>query len=111
MPLVALAERDLAGLVVRFDALDDLHHAFTPYDQGRPATAADLHDAQNEKAGALLIARAPAPCNVCALLELGDLICLHALLALGRLVGDLVTLFEGLEPCTLYAGVVHKEIL
>jgi hypothetical protein len=43
--------------------------------------------------------------------QLGDLICLHALLALGRLVGDLVTLFEGLEPCTLYTREVHKEVL
>jgi hypothetical protein len=30
MPLVGLAERDFAALVVRLDALDDLHHGLLP---------------------------------------------------------------------------------
>jgi hypothetical protein len=36
---------------------------------------------------------------------------LHTLLALGHLVGDLVTLIEGLESLSYYACVVHKEVL
>src|SRR5919112_3243069 len=41
---------------------------------------------------------------------LGDVLRLHALPALGRLVGDLLTLFEGLVPLAGYACVVHEEV-
>jgi hypothetical protein len=41
----------------------------------------------------------------------GDVARLHALLATGRLVGDLGTLVEGLEPVTRYAAVVNEEIV
>ena len=41
-------------------------------------------------------------------LDGGDVLRLHALLALGRLVGDLLALFEGLEPAATYSGVVHE---
>jgi hypothetical protein len=40
-----------------------------------------------------------------------DVPCLHALLALGRLIGDLLTFIEGLVPSTCYPAVVHEEIL
>src|ERR687890_844703 len=40
-----------------------------------------------------------------------DVIRLHALLTLGRLVGDLGTLIEGLVTVTRYTAVVHEEIL
>src|SRR5215204_3513588 len=40
-----------------------------------------------------------------------DVIRLHALLTLGRLVGDLGTLVEGLVAITRYTAVVHEEIL
>ncbi len=49
--------------------------------------------------------------RVWSLLELGDVSRLHALLTLGRLVGDLGTLFKGLEPFTLYTREVHEEVL
>src|SRR5215210_1802309 len=44
-------------------------------------------------------------------LDGGDVLRLHPLPALGRLVGDLGALFEGLEPVARYAAVVHEEIL
>jgi hypothetical protein len=36
---------------------------------------------------------------------------LHPLLALGRLVGNLGALFEGLEPVAGYPGVMDEEVL
>src|SRR5215218_1105408 len=44
-------------------------------------------------------------------LDSGDVIRLHALLALGSLVGDLGALLETLEAVTHYARVVHEEVL
>src|SRR5215207_10866979 len=44
-------------------------------------------------------------------LDGGDVIRLHALLALGSLVGDLGTLLKALEAVTRYARVVHEEVL
>jgi hypothetical protein len=41
----------------------------------------------------------------------GNVLRLHALLALGRLVGDLLAFREGLEPAALYAGVVDEQVL
>src|SRR3712207_1339865 len=43
-------------------------------------------------------------------LDPGDVLRLHALPALGRLVGDLLALLEGLEAGALYAVVVHEEV-
>jgi hypothetical protein len=40
-----------------------------------------------------------------------DVLRLHALSALGRLVGDLLALFEGLEPATTYTAVVYEEVV
>jgi hypothetical protein len=40
----------------------------------------------------------------------GDVLGLHALVALGRLVGDLGALFEGPEPAAAYPAVVHEEV-
>src|SRR5919107_6034551 len=40
-----------------------------------------------------------------------DVIRLHALLTLGRLVGYLGTLLEGLVASTRYTAVVHEEVL
>src|ERR671921_323920 len=44
-------------------------------------------------------------------LDGGDVVRLHALLALGSLVGDLGALIEALEAVTRYARVVHEEVL
>src|SRR5215212_5103028 len=44
-------------------------------------------------------------------LDGGDVVRLHALLALGSLVGDLGTLIEALEAVTRYTTVVHEEVL
>src|SRR5215207_10639708 len=44
-------------------------------------------------------------------LDSGDVIRLHALLALGSLVGDLGTLIEALVAVTRYTAVVHEEVL
>ena len=44
------------------------------------------------------------------LLDGGNVLRLHALLALGRLVGDLGTFFEGLEPAACYPAVVNEEV-
>src|ERR671912_2441578 len=44
-------------------------------------------------------------------LDGGDVIRLHALLALGSLVGDLGALLKALEAVTRYARVVHEEVL
>ena len=41
----------------------------------------------------------------------GDVIRLHAPLALGRLVGDLGALLKALEAVTRYARVVYEEVL
>src|SRR5919107_91752 len=41
----------------------------------------------------------------------GDAVRLHALLTLGRLVGYLGALVEGLEALACYARVVHEEVL
>src|SRR5215210_115034 len=46
-----------------------------------------------------------------ARLDGGDVIRLHALLALGRLVGYLGALIKALEAVTRYARVVHEEVL
>src|SRR5215204_1107532 len=43
-------------------------------------------------------------------LDGGDVVRLHALLALGSLVGDLGTLIEALEAVTCYTTVVNEEI-
>src|SRR5215213_8051663 len=53
----------------------------------------------------------PGPCAPLWSLSGRDVNRLHALPALGRLVGHLGALFEGLEPTALYAGVVDEEIL
>src|SRR5215208_584 len=44
-------------------------------------------------------------------LDSGDVIRLHALLTLGRLVGDLGALIEALEAVTRNARVVHEKVL
>src|SRR5919112_1770432 len=44
-------------------------------------------------------------------LDGGDVVRLHALLTLGRLVGDLGTLIEALEAVARYTTVVDEEIL
>src|SRR5215212_2317461 len=44
-------------------------------------------------------------------LEPGDVIRLHALLALGLLVGDLGAFIEALEAVTRYTAVVHENVL
>src|SRR5215216_4566762 len=44
-------------------------------------------------------------------LSVSDVLCLHPLPALGRLVGHLGALFERLEPFARYACVVNEEIL
>src|SRR5215211_148302 len=44
-------------------------------------------------------------------LDSRDVIRLHALLALGSLVGDLGTLIEALEAVASYTTVVHEEII
>ncbi len=44
------------------------------------------------------------------LLCFGDVLGLHALPALGYLVGHLLTLFEGLEPSTFNVGVVDENV-
>src|ERR671913_1808858 len=41
----------------------------------------------------------------------GDVVRLHALLALGSLVGDLGTLIEALEAVADYTRMVHEEVL
>jgi len=43
-------------------------------------------------------------------LDRGDVVRLHALLALGRLVGDLGTLVEGLEAAPGYTRMVDEEV-
>src|SRR4028118_955802 len=40
----------------------------------------------------------------------GDVVRLHALLALGRLEGDLGTFVEGLEPLARYPAVMDEEV-
>ena len=52
-----------------------------------------------------------SPRHLRGLLCFGDVLGLQALPALGYLVGDLLTLFEGPEPGALYAGVVHEDVL
>jgi hypothetical protein len=44
-------------------------------------------------------------------LDGGDVLRLHALLTLGRLVGYLGTLLERSKPATCYRAVVHEEII
>jgi hypothetical protein len=44
-------------------------------------------------------------------LESGDVIRLHAFLALGLLVRDLGALVEALEAVTRYTAVVHEKVL
>src|SRR5829696_5440503 len=44
-------------------------------------------------------------------LDPGDVLRLHTLPALGRLVAHLGALLEGLEPGALYTVVVHEEVL
>ncbi len=44
-------------------------------------------------------------------LDGGDVLGLHALSALGRLVGDLLAFFEGLEPAARYPAEVHEKVL
>src|SRR5215207_10916267 len=44
-------------------------------------------------------------------LDSGDVIRLHALLALGSLIGDLGALIEALEAVAGYTRVVHEEII
>jgi hypothetical protein len=44
------------------------------------------------------------------LLDGGDVLRLHALLALGSLVGDLLAFFEGPEPAACYPAEVHEEV-
>src|SRR5215207_6599502 len=44
-------------------------------------------------------------------LDSGDVIRLHALLALGSLVGDLGALIEALEAVACYTRVVNEEVL
>ena len=43
-------------------------------------------------------------------LDGSDVLRLHALLAAGRLVGDLGSLFKGPEPVACYPAVVHEEV-
>src|SRR5918994_886364 len=43
-------------------------------------------------------------------LDGGDVLGLHALVALGRLIGDLLALFEGPEPAACYPAIVHEEV-
>jgi hypothetical protein len=43
-------------------------------------------------------------------LDGGDVLRLHALSALDRLVGDLLALLKGLEPAGAYAAVVDEEV-
>ena len=45
-----------------------------------------------------------------ACLDGGDVLRLHALLALGRFVGDLSAFLEGLEPAACYPAVVDEEV-
>ncbi len=49
-------------------------------------------------------------CHLRGFLALGDVLRLHALPALGYLVGDLLTLFEGPEPGALYIRVVDENV-
>src|SRR5947209_10941098 len=44
-------------------------------------------------------------------LDLRNVLRLHALLATGRLVGNLGALFEGPESVALYRAVVHEEVI
>ena len=44
-------------------------------------------------------------------LDWGDVCRLGAFLALGHLVGDFVTLIEGLKPTTCYPAVVYEDVL
>src|SRR4051794_5697400 len=44
-------------------------------------------------------------------LDGGNVLRLHALIAAGRLVGNLGTLFEGPEPTTGYPAVMHEEVI
>src|SRR5215211_3813996 len=44
-------------------------------------------------------------------LDSGDVISLHALLALGRLVGDLGALLKALEAVACYTRMVNEEVL
>ena len=48
---------------------------------------------------------------VLPLLDRGDVLRLHALLATSCLVGDLGALLEGLKPAACYRAVVHEEII
>ena len=48
---------------------------------------------------------------VLPLLDSGDVLRLHALLATSRLVGDLGALLKGLKPAACYRAVVHEEII
>jgi hypothetical protein len=54
--------------------------------------------------------KTPVPCKVRGCLHFGDVLRLHALPALGYLVGDLLALCKGPKPGTLYIGVVDKNV-
>src|SRR4028119_2333194 len=74
-----------------------------------PSGTVSLFSSDRTKAGAL--APALALSDSYRMLGGGDVRRLHPLTSLGRLVGDLGTLVEGLEALAGYAGVVHEEIL
>jgi hypothetical protein len=44
-------------------------------------------------------------------LDGGDVLRLHALLALGSLVGDFGAFFEGFEPAATYTSVMNEEVV
>src|SRR5215203_7097891 len=48
--------------------------------------------------------------GVARALDRADVLRLHALLALGRLIGDLLALFKGPEAVSYYSAVVHEEV-
>ena len=64
----------------------------------------------NKRKGPRLLRPGPHAAWVARALDGGDVLRLHTLLALRRLVGDLLAFFKRLESAATYPAVMHEEV-
>src|SRR4028119_795208 len=119
-PSVDLAHLDLLHLVARFGVLALRQRLPSSFSEPVPQkeVVLSLIRGWRELPSMGLQTKEPKPRRAPALtiygvttwLGQGDVVRLHALLALGRLEGDLGTFVEGLEPLARYPAVMDEEV-